>query len=158
MNSVFNNAIYRFSWGYAILAKPTAELGLSIGTHTLQTNIGLAATASGTTLSTNDNFDFTAPLPDLGIWGGFSMGPKWAFNGEISYFTISTGDVKGNVLGYNAALMFTPVKNLSLTLGYTGFDFNVDVKSTKESGSIDWGHNGLFLGASFSFGRKTWIH
>lgn len=158
INSVFNNAIYRFSYGYAILAKPTAELGLSIGTHTLQTSVGIAATAGGTTLAPSDNFDFTAPIPDLGIWGGFSMGPKWAVNGEISYFTITTGDVKGSVIGYNAALLYTPVKNLSLALGYTGFNFNVDVKTTKESGSIDWGHNGFSFGASFSFGRKSWVH
>jgi hypothetical protein len=50
VSSFFNNTIYRVSWGYAIIAKPTAELGLLLGTHTLQTNIGIGVISGGSEL------------------------------------------------------------------------------------------------------------
>ena len=40
INTYFNNSIYQFSYGYAFLEKPTYELGVLIGAHTVGTKAG----------------------------------------------------------------------------------------------------------------------
>ena len=41
--SFFNTAIYQFSYGYAILSKPTYEAGVLIGTHIVGAKTGIFA-------------------------------------------------------------------------------------------------------------------
>jgi hypothetical protein len=158
VSSFFNNTIYRVSWGYAILAKPTAELGLLLGTHTLQTNIGIGLTAGGAGVAYNDNYNLTAPLPDLGIWGGVALGKRWALNGEFDYLTITTGNIKGDIVGYNASLNFKATNHFDLSLGYTGFDFTIDANNNKQSGHIGWGYHGPSFTANIRFGHNNWNH
>ena len=158
VSSFFNNSIYRVSWGYAILAKPTYELGLLIGAHTLQSSMGLGVTAGGAGLSYKDNFNFTAPLPDFGIWGGVALSKRFALNGEFDYLSIAAGDVKGEIVGYNASLLFNATKHLDLTLGYTGFDFKLDANTNNQSAHIGWGYHGPSVSAQLRFGHNNWNH
>jgi hypothetical protein len=158
VNSYFNNAIYRVSCGYAILAKPTAELGLLIGAHTLQTSMGVGISAGGAGVAYSDNFNFTAPLPDLGIWGGWALSKRWALNGEFNYLTVAAGDIKGEIVGYNASLSYKATKHFDLALGYTGFEFTIDAKSNNQSGHIGWGYHGPSISADFRFGHNKWNH
>jgi hypothetical protein len=158
VSSFFNNTIYRVSWGYAILAKPTAELGLLIGTHTLQTNIGIGLTAGGAGVAYKDNYNLTAPLPDFGIWGGLSLAKRWALNGEFDYLTITTGNIKGDIVGYNASLNFKATQHFDLLLGYTGFNFSVDANKGTQSGHIGWGYHGPSVTANIRFGHNNWRH
>jgi len=158
VSSFFNNTIYRVSWGYAIIAKPTAELGLLLGTHTLQTNIGIGVISGGAGVAYKDNYNLTAPLPDLGIWGGVALGKRWALNGEFDYLTITTGNVKGDIVGYNASLNFKATQHLDLSLGYTGFNFTIDADNNAQSGHIGWGYNGPSFTANIRFGHNNWNH
>lgn len=158
VSSFFNTTIYRASWGYAVLAKPKAELGFLIGTHTLQTNIGLGITTGAGSLTSNQNFNFTAPLPDLGLWGGVSLSKRLALSGEMNYFTITIGEISGEIVGYNAVLMYKATKHLDLSLGYTGFNFKVDANVNSNKAHIGWGYSGPSITAGFSFGNKSWAH
>lgn len=85
----FNTAIYQFSYGYAILSKPKYEAGVFIGTHIVgaKTGISLNGTSSGAVVS--NNFGFTAPLPDIGLWGGYATSNRFAINANISYFALT---------------------------------------------------------------------
>ena len=65
VNVFFNNNIYVFSYGYAIIEKPTYELGVSFGAHTLGTKAGISLNAPNNSISTNNDFGFTAPCPIL---------------------------------------------------------------------------------------------
>ena len=158
VSSFFNNTIYRASFGYAILAKPNAELGLLIGAHTLQSSIGVGLNAGGAGLSYKDNFNFTAPLPDFGIWGGVALSKRLALNGEFDYLSISAGNFKGEIVGYNAALTFKALKQLDLSLGYTGFNFAIDANTNNQNAHVGWGYNGPSLTVDFRFGRNNWKH
>ncbi|MEI8075035.1 MAG: hypothetical protein WCH78_09820 [Bacteroidota bacterium] len=158
VNTFFNTTIYRVSIGYAILAKPTYELGLLLGTHTLQSKMGLGISAGGAGVSFSDNFKFTAPLPDLGIWGGVVLSKKLSLNGEFDYLSIAAGNVKGRIVGYNASLLFNVAKHFDLAIGYTGFDFSLDENANNQSAHIGWGYRGPSITGNFRFGHNNWKH
>jgi hypothetical protein len=158
VNSFFNNAIYRFSWGYALLSKPKGELGLQLGIHTMQSSMGIGLAAGGVGVSASEDFGFTAPLPNLGIWGGYALSNRLAIKGEFSYLSLNTGNVNGKIVSYQAALVYRLLPKFDVTLGYTGFKFDIDATGEKRAAGISWGYNGPSITLNYSFGKKRWAH
>ena len=158
VNSFFNNSIYKFSWGYALLSNPKAELGLSLGIHTMVTNFGIAVNGAGIGLSASDRYSFTAPLPNLGVWGGYALTSKLAAKGEFSYLSLKSGGIDGKIIGYQFSLLYKVAKNVDLALGYSGFNFDINATGDKRNAGVAWGYNGPSLSATYSFGKKRWAH
>ncbi len=156
IDAYFNSNIYRVSYGYAILSKPGYEAGLLIGAHVVKFGIGLDATANGISGSAQSSVGLTAPLPDFGLWGGWTMGKKWAVNAEVDYLDITVNSISGRIIAYNAAATFRPIRNLSFAAGYTGLNFKLNVDKEKLDGQLKWGYNGPSLTATFAFGHKAW--
>ena len=156
INGFFKTTIYRFSYGYAVLAKPKYELGLMIGTHVVEAGTGLSAVGPNVGGSVSSEFDSTAPLPDVGIWGGYAMSDQFAINGEIGYLSLNVDNIDGRILSYNATVTYRAVENLHFSLAYTGLNFRLDVEKTNASGRLKWGYNGPTLAATYAFGKRPW--
>jgi hypothetical protein len=158
VHTFFNTTIYQFSYGYAILSKPTYEAGLMIGTHIVNANTGISLNEDNAGVATKNNFGFTAPLPDLGIWGAWAISRHFAINAGISYFALTLNNKSGRLLAFNLAFMYKLIDQLDISLGYTGLDFKVDVIKKDVTGNFKWGYNGPALAVNFSFGKKSWTH
>ena len=158
VSSFFNTAIYQVSYGYSIFSKPKFEAGILIGAHILHANTGISLNGTNAGLKTQNDFGFTAPLPDLGIWGGWAVSKRFAINANVSYFALTLNNKSGRLLAFTFDMTYKLIKQLDLTLGYTGLDFKVDVIRTDVSGFFKWGYNGPLLTANFSFGKKSWTH
>jgi len=158
VHSFFNTTIYQFSYGYAILSKPEYEAGLMVGTHVLQAKTGISINNETVGSTMNNSFGFTAPLPDLGIWGAWAVSRRLAINAGISYFALNLNNKSGRLLAFNLNLIYKIIDQLDITLGYTGLDFKVDVIQPEASGYFKWGYNGPALAVNFSFGKKSWTH
>jgi hypothetical protein len=158
VNSFFNTAIYQFSYGYAILSKPTYEAGIFIGTHIVGTNAGISLNGVNTGISTNNDFGFTAPLPDIGLWGGYAISNRFAVNADASYFSLTLNNKSGRLLAYNVTFTYKLIDRLDLSLGYTGLNFKIDATKKNTTGNFKWGYNGPALAVNFWFGTKTWAH
>lgn len=154
----FNTAIYQFSYGYAIFSKPKYEAGLFVGTHIVGAKTGIALNGTNTGVSTNNKFGFTAPLPDVGIWGGYATSNRFAINADVSYLSLTINNSTGRLLAFNLTLTYKLVKQLDLSLGYSGLDFKVNTTKKDVTGNIKWGYNGPALAVNFSFGKKNWEH
>jgi hypothetical protein len=154
----FNTAIYQFAYGYAFLSKPKYEAGLFIGTHIVGANSGISLNGVTTGGSVSNNFGFTAPLPDVGIWGGYATSNRFAINGDISYFALTINNNTGRLLAFNLTFTYKLVKQLDLSLGYSGLDFKVNTSKKDVTGNFKWGYNGPALAVDFSFGKKNWSH
>ena len=154
----FNTAVYQFSYGYAILSKPKYEAGISIGSHVLHSNTGISLQGNNQGVDIQNDFGFTAPLPDLGIWAGWALSKRFALNGGITYFALTISNKSGRLIGYNLNLTYKLIDQLDLTLGYTGLNFKVDVIRKDVTGNFKWGYNGPALAFIFSFGKKSWTH
>lgn len=150
-----NSEFYRLSYGYAILSKPKYEAGLLIGTHTIATSIGVGAKLENGNLERNEKRDFTAPLIDFGIWGGYAISDRFALRGELNYFQLKIDTFDGKVLGYNFNVMYKAMKNLEFSTGFAGLNFEVDVTDERHT-NLQWGYNGITLMAAYTFGNKKW--
>ncbi|WP_259069598.1 hypothetical protein HDF24_15885 [Mucilaginibacter sp. X4EP1] len=158
INAFFNTRIYRFSYGYAILSKPTYEAGLLIGAHIVDVGVGLSAIGNSAHLDLNNDFGFTAPLPDFGVWGGVTLSSRLALTGEFDYLSLTISSINGQIIGFNGLLTYKIVKGLNVSAGYTGFNFEVGVTKPKWYGQFNWGYNGPTVAVSFAFGRRPWVH
>ena len=65
VHSFFNTTIFQFSYGYAILSKPTYEAGLSIGTHIIKGNSGISTNNENAGVNSQSSFGFTHPFLTL---------------------------------------------------------------------------------------------
>jgi len=150
-------AIFQFSYSYAIFLNPRYEAGVAGGVHIVGSKFGmsLASTVAGT-INKETDFDFTAPLPDLGIWGGYAINKRWAVKGAFNYLALTIGDYRGRVLSYNAGVMYGILKNLNASLVYAGLNIKVDVTKDHFNGDFKWGYNGPALTANYTFGKNKW--
>jgi hypothetical protein len=158
VNTYFNTAIYQFSYGYAIIEKPAFEVGLLIGTHTVGSNAGISINGATSGVSGKNNFGFTAPLPDLGIWGGYAFTNRFAVNLDFDYLSLTINNINGRLISYDLVFSYKLTKQLDLSLAYTGLDFNIKAVKKNVTGDFRWGYNGPALGLTYSFGERSWKH
>jgi hypothetical protein len=157
VNSFFNTAIYQFSYGYSILSKPTYEVGILIGAHIVGGKAGISLATQSGSASRSTNFGFTAPLPDIGLWGGYSFSNKLAATLDIDYLSLTVNNITGSIFAYNLLVLYRVANKLDLSLGYTGLNFKVTATRQNANGMFKWGYNGPALGVSYSFGKRPWV-
>jgi hypothetical protein len=157
VNSFFNTAIYQFSYGYSILSKPTYEVGILIGAHIVGGKAGIGLVTPNGTVTRSTDFGFTAPLPDIGLWGGYSFNKKLAATLDIDYLSLTVNNITGSIFAYDLLFLYRIADKLDLSLGYTGLNFKVTDNAKNASGMFKWGYNGPALGISYSFGKRPWV-
>lgn len=153
VDAFFDSEIIRFTYGYAIVCKPKYEIGLLIGTHLMFVDVGLRIDTSSGNAEVSDDFNFTAPIPDLGIWSEIVLTKKMGLYANVNYLAIKIDNIDGRLISYNLSLLYNVYKNFSLTAGYTGLNIRVDVEKEKGSGYFKWGYNGPSLTATYTFGN-----
>ncbi|GAA3782572.1 hypothetical protein [Flavobacterium ginsengiterrae] len=150
-----DNQMIRFAYGYAIVSKPKYELGLLIGAHIMLADVGISLAGNTAQVGYRDNVNFTAPLPDIGIWGEFVLGKKVGLYANVNYFALKIDDIDGRIISYNLSVLYNVYKDFSLTAGYTGLNFRLDVTRPKIDGFFKWGYNGPTIAATYSFGNHV---
>ena len=158
VSAFMDNEIYRITYGYAFISKPKYEIGALIGTHILLGDVGLRLEGVTAAVEYRDNFDFTAPLPDLGLWGEFVLGKKLGLYANANYFALKINDIDGRLWSYNLSILYNVYKNFSLTAGYTGLNIRVDAKKERLNGFFKWGYNGPSITATYAFGKHVKLY
>lgn len=151
----FDMQIFRIAYGYAFVSKPKYEIGAVIGAHTVFADMGIGLETSIGQAEASDDFNFTAPLPDLGLWGEVVLGPKFGLYANVNYLALKVDNIEGRIVSSNLSLLYNVYKNFNLTLGYTGLHVKVDVERERASGSFKWGYNGPMLTANYTFGGNV---
>lgn len=154
----FDVQIARIYYGYAFLSKPKYEAGVLIGAHVLFGDLGLRVNTQQASLEYRNNFDFTAPLPDVGIWGEFVLSNRFGLNVNANYLAAKIDTISGRILSYNLSVLYNVYQNFSLTAGYTGLNFRVDDKEERINGFVKWGYNGPSITATYSFGNHVKLY
>ncbi|WP_026730030.1 hypothetical protein [Flavobacterium denitrificans] len=155
VQGTFNVQIMRVAYGYAILSKPKYQAGLLVGAHVLFADLGLRLEGDTQSIEKHDSFDFTAPLPDIGIWGEFVLGRRWGLYANVNYLALKINDTDGRIISYNLSVLYNVANNFSLTAGYTGLNFRVDTVQERLNGFLKWGYNGPTITAVYTFGKHV---
>jgi hypothetical protein len=153
VNTSFKTHIGRITYSYAILSKPNYEAGVIIGSHIVNFNTKIELNSSVGDLNYKDDLALTAPLPDIGVFGGWAINDKISVNGDISYLPVSISDITVNILSYGLAFQYQPILNLGLSLSYTGLNFKLNIDGDPLNGYLKWGYHGPALTATYRFGR-----
>ncbi|MBS7233539.1 hypothetical protein KHA90_21230 [Flavobacterium psychroterrae] len=155
VSAFMDNQIYRITYGYAFISKPKYEIGALIGSHIMLADVGLKLEGATAEIEYRDDFDFTAPLPDLGLWTEVVLAKKWGLYANVNYFALKVNDIDGRIWSYNLSVLFNVYENLSLTAGYTGLNIRVDAEREKLNGYFKWGYNGPTITATYAFGNHV---
>lgn len=154
VTAYFDTNIARLAYSYAILSKPKYEAGLLIGAHVVLGDMGLQLDTNIGSVGVEDDFSFTAPLPDIGAWGEFVLSPKFGLYTNINYLALKVDNIRGRIISYNLSVLYNVYHNLSLTAGYTGLNIRVDVEKERLNGFFKWGYNGPSLTVTYTFGNR----
>lgn len=158
VSAFMDNEIYRITYGYAFISKPKYEIGALIGAHILLGDVGLRLEGATAQVEYRDSFDFTAPLPDVGLWGEFVLGRKVGLYANANYFALKVNDIDGRIWSYNLSILYNVYQNFSLTAGYTGLNIRVDAQKERLNGFFKWGYNGPSLTATYAFGKHVKLY
>jgi hypothetical protein len=148
----FKTTALAYEW--AFMRRPSYEVAASFGVHYTDLSLSLSGNATltdangnpiGTAVSTVKQSSLPAPLPVIGIRGGWVLAPQWYLDADARIFGLNIDGYKGNWwdLGVNATWMFHP--NFGVGAGYNNFRTKVDVNRDNFNGHLQFGYSGLRL-------------
>jgi len=146
VTSEFQSDTYRLSGGFAFLKDANSELGVALGIHA--TDISASISASGVAAETGDAL---APLPTIGIYGGYAFSPKWLLSGRVDYFSLSYDNFDGSLVNASAGVEYRFTRHFGIGAGYRHVEYDLSVTKSKFTGAINYKFGGptLFAAASF---------
>lgn len=139
------------AYEYAFVSDPHYEVTAAIGLHVTDLSLQLSGNADvldanrnvTSSLSASKRGGLTAPLPVIGVQGGWAVAPQWYVYAQGQVFYLSSGDYKGNWsdLRLGATWMFS--RNLGLGLGYDRFKSHLDTSKKGFDGRVRLDYSGL---------------
>ena len=147
------------AYEYAFLRDPNYEVAASGGIHFMQIKVGISGTANvrnpdGTITSasaSSKQSDLPAPLPVIGIRGGWAVAPNWYLEAQGQFFRVTIDQYKGNVTDATAKATYMINRHFGVGLGYNYFRTSVDVSKNDFNGHLRVGYHGLMAYVSGAF-------
>lgn len=151
--------IHELAYEFAFLHEPTYEVSATFGVHYTDLSLQLSGTASITDPSGNvtstgfvsKTSSLPAPLPVIGVRGGWAVAPQWYLEAQAQLFKYKTDGYDGNWWDTKISGTWMFSRNFGLGLGYNRFTSRVDVDREDFHGNLKLGYDGFqaFLTASF---------
>jgi hypothetical protein len=150
-------SIYELAYEYAFMRRERYEVAASAGLHytdykaTLEGNATATGTGGPVTGRREKSGSVGAPLPVFGLRGTWLLGQTFSIDASGQFFSLTYGDIQGNIQDYRLLLNWQPKSWLGLGIGYDRFSIDVDVSSDNFRGKMDWSYDGpmVFYGISF---------
>lgn len=150
-------SLLRAFYGYSLFKTPQAEFGLGAGLHLLDLKAEMKGIASLNSVVIknevyrSESADLLAPLPNLGIYGGYAFSPKWYVRGYADWFSANTGDYSGSLTGLGVNVEYQAFKNVGFGLGYQYLNINIKVDTHDWKGKADYTNNGPVISMTVNF-------
>ena len=157
INGKVKFSIYELAYEYAFMRRENYEVAASFGLHYADYEATLegTATATGTggpvTGRREKSGSVGAPLPVFGLRGTWLLGQTFSIDLSGQFFSLTYGDIEGDIQDYRLLLNWQPKSWLGLGIGYDHFAVDVDVSSDNFRGKMNWAYDGpmIFYGVSF---------
>lgn len=152
----FKFDIIELAYEYQFLRGDNHEIGASVGLHNIKFGLALDAEVSGSgpiaEESIRESVKADAPLPVVGLRGMFRIAPRVYVQTHAQYFRLDISGIEGDVLDYQAGVLWQATRHLGIGAGYNHFVIDVDIDEGADfQGRMKWKYSGplLFLRASF---------
>lgn len=151
--------VHALAYEWAFLRRPNYELAASFGIH--YTDLSLQLSGNATITDANGNVspvaatvrqsNLPAPLPLIGLRGGWVMAPQWYLDGEARFFGMDIDGYDGSWsdMGVNVTWMYNPTWGIGA--GYNRFSSKVDVSRDNFNGELKFRYSGLKLFVTGTF-------
>jgi hypothetical protein len=143
--------VYELAYEYAFMHEPDYEISASAGVHYLEMSLQFSGTATysdginppSSASFTSKSSNLPAPLPVIGVRGGWAVSPKWYLDAQAQFLQIGYEGYKGywSDLRLGATWMFS--KHFGVGMGYNAFAVHVDVNKPNFDGKLKMGYSGL---------------
>ncbi len=144
VSAFFNTEVYSFGYMFSILTHEKSFLGAYFNVYLMNIRTGFK---SDIFKDRDYNYQFLAPLPNIGLLMDFELQKWFHLNGSIGIFFVNSIDgVGGSIQDFHFYTSFYPAKWLALSIGYQVF--NVVVTSREENYLLNVSYN--FKGPSFN--------
>lgn len=140
--------VYALAYEYAFLRTPSYELSASLGVHYMDISLRLSGTAtltgSGGSVSAarTESSDLPAPLPMIGLRGGWVISPQWYLDAQAQFFEIDIDGYDGRWTDARLGVTWMFSRNFGVGLGYNMFATRVDVNRDNYKGRLKFGYSG----------------
>jgi len=151
--------VYELSYEYAFLRGPDYEIAASAGMHFLDQKLQISGEATvtqpdGTVSSASyqsKTSNLPAPLPVLGLRGGWAFAPRWYYyaTGQVFKVKIDAYDGTWWVLGTGVTWMYN--RHFGVTAGYEKFTTHVDITKANFNGSLNLSYQGGLINVTGTF-------
>jgi hypothetical protein len=136
------------SYLYSLLQNQRFELGLGATLHILEAE----ARARVPNQALNEEKSGVAGFPTVAVDAAWRISPRFALTARANYLSASVDESSGSIADYHANLQFRWAPNLSVGLGYTVMNTEIDIVDDDDiSGRFAFDIDGpeLFIRASF---------
>jgi hypothetical protein len=146
--------VYELAYEYAFMRAPSYEIAGTFGVH--YTDLSLRLSGNATVNGVPGTFEsrsssLPAPLPVLGLRGGWVVAPDWYLDASAQLFKLKVDGYDGNWWDLRAGATWMFARNFGVGLGYSRFTARVDVDRPSFNGHLKTGYSGLqaFLTGTF---------
>jgi len=132
VKSEFENIIVKLAYRYSFLQHERWDAGASFGFHTMDWRAKWKATGGA---GLEEDFDVTAPLPVLGVFGDYALTPKLYLSASSEFFGLQYEQFDGFMNNTRLNLEHRTFSHVGFGLGIDYFMINAGVES--ENGRLD---------------------
>jgi hypothetical protein len=156
VDSDFDSKVTRVSGGVSFVKTDSAELGMVIGAHVTNFEVGISGTfsAGGGAPATfrSEARDVTVPLPTVGLFGSVALAPGLALNGRADVFSLSHRDIDGRLLNLQANVTWHFTPNVGIGAGYRHTNYKIESGSSEDfRGRLEYEFRGPLLFVDLRF-------
>lgn len=154
LSSSFDTSVYRLSVAWSFIHNDRAEAGVSLGAHVttfdLQLN-GQGYIGSAAIQTVRRERDALAPLPTIGVYGGYRITPRLSIGGRFDYMSLGVGDYDGELTNAQANISYQLFRNVGVGVMYRYVDYGLKIDKDKWKGDMSYQFSGpaVFLRVGF---------
>lgn len=151
VHSYFNTVYYSGTLRFALLYKPTASAGLSLGMRWMNINAGMSVAYNDVTVSRDESIQVPVPLP--GVYGNLQIIPSLYGRISAEYLRLNISGTQTSALEAQVSGEYFVIRNLGVGLAYSITNFKADNLPENDISirNIDYSLNGLSFFAALRF-------
>lgn len=147
----YKHEVLAFAYEWAFMRAPSYEIAATLGVHYSETTLKLSGNATvvnpdGTVrnvTAATQSSSLPAPLPVVGLRGGWVVAPQWYIDVEAQFFQVNVDGYDGRWSDFRVGATWMFSKGFGLGLGYNRFSSNLDVTRNDFNGRLNTSYSGL---------------